>query len=221
MAKEWSWSYSKKKNYDTCPKRHYEVDIQKNYKEDSEQLDWGNAVHSALANACTGKQALPATMNEYQRWIDVVRAAPGILKVEQKLAITRDFQPTEWFSNRAWLRVVVDVLKLHNKSATMLDWKTGKLVHDSIQLAISAQCVFVHFPEIEKVKTRFVWLKEECTTPDVFERRDMARLWTGLLPEINAMEAANKTLTYPPKPGKLCYKWCPVSSCPFHGKSNR
>ncbi len=29
--KEWSWSYSKLKNYEVCPKRHYEVDVLKNY----------------------------------------------------------------------------------------------------------------------------------------------------------------------------------------------
>jgi len=221
MAKEWAWSYSKKKNFDTCPKRHYEVDIQKNFVEDSEQLTWGNSVHAALANACTGKLPLPATMSEYQPWVERVQGGAGTLLVEQKLAITRDFQPCEWFSHKTWLRVVVDILRIDDIVARAIDWKTGKMVHDSIQLALNAQCIFSHYPKVRRIKTEYVWLQEACTTPEVFNRGDMARLWTGLLPEINAMEQAAKTLTYPPKPGKLCFKWCPVSSCPFHGKSNR
>src|SRR5688572_25036351 len=99
MAKEWAWSFSKFKNWVTCPKRHYEIDVQKNYVEDSEQLTWGNTVHKGIAaailhayglpSAGSGRDKvvaapLPESMKSYQRWIDVVRASPGQLLVEQK-----------------------------------------------------------------------------------------------------------------------------------------
>ena len=49
-CKPFSWSWSKLKNFRTCPKRHYHVDIAKDFKEDdSEDLLWGNEVHEALA----------------------------------------------------------------------------------------------------------------------------------------------------------------------------
>lgn len=220
MAKLWSWSYSKKKNYDTCPKRHYEVDIQKNYTESSEQLEWGNAVHKALADACSGKAPLPDTMREYQKWVDVVKGAPGKLLVEQKFAITRDFQSSPYFGQSVWYRGICDVLCLNGNTATALDWKTGKIKHDSIQLMLMAQCIFTFYPEIKQVKTRFIWLQEDCTTPEIWNRDTIMREWVPLLPEIAAMEAASQTLTYPPKPGKLCRSWCPVTSCPFHGKGS-
>ena len=49
-GKPFSWSYSRVKNYRSCPLKHYHVDIKKDYKEDeSEILTWGNEVHGALA----------------------------------------------------------------------------------------------------------------------------------------------------------------------------
>ena len=221
MAKEWAWSYSKKKNFDTCPKRHYEIDILRNFHEESDQLKWGNEVHEALSFACQGKAPLPKSMQDYQRWVDMVRAAPGKLDVEEKFAITRDFQPTAYFANTVWFRGICDVRKTFNDTCTALDWKTGKVKHDSIQLMLMATCIFVHHPEINTVKTRFVWLQEDCTTPEVFHRHTVMNEWTRLLPEIKAMEDASRTLTYPPKPSGLCRKHCVVTSCPFHGKGNR
>lgn len=221
MAKEWSWSFSKKKNYDTCPKRYYEVDVQKNYVEDTEQLKWGNEVHEKLASACLGKSPLPDTMKPYQKWVDLVRRAPGELKVEEKYAITRDFQKTAYFAPNVWYRGICDVLSLHGATATALDWKTGATKHNSIQLMLMASCIFIHYPQIETVKTRFVWLQEDCTTPDVWHRNSIMDEWVNLIPEINAMEQAHKVLNFPPKPSGLCRKYCPVNSCPFWGKGAR
>lgn len=221
MAKEWSWSFSKKKNYDTCPKRHYEIDILKNFTESSEALTQGNEVHNGLAKACAGEIVLPEPMKYLQKWVDLVRAAPGVLKVEEKYAITRDFQKTAYFAPNVWYRGICDVLKLHGTTASALDWKTGAVKHNSVQLMLMATCIFIHYPQIDTVKTRFVWLGEDCTTPEVWHKATVMREWTSLIPEVNAMEAASKSLTYPPKPSGLCRKHCPVNSCPFWGKGQR
>lgn len=236
MAKEWSWSFSKKKNFDTCPKRHYEVDILKNFTESSEALTEGNEVHKALAaavlHACgiptsgSGRdmviaKPLPEPYSYLQKWVDVVATSAGTLKVEEKYAITRDFQKTAYFAPNTWYRGICDTLRLNGTTATALDWKTGKVQHNSVQLMLMATCIFIHYPQIETVKTRFVWLAEDCTTREIWQRSTIMKEWTALLPELATMEQASKTLTYPPKPGALCRKWCPVNSCPFHGKGTR
>lgn len=220
MAKEWAWSYSRKKNFDTCPKRHHEVDVLKNYVEVSEQLTWGNAVHKALADACTGKAPLPATMKSYQARVDEIASPslPGRVVVEQKYAITRDFKPTSYFAPDVWYRGICDVARINGPVAIARDWKTGKVKHDSIQLMLMATCLFVHIPELRRIKTEFVWLQEDCVTPELWDRRTIMQQWTAILPEIVAMEQAYKTLSFPPKPGKLCRRWCPVTSCPYNGK---
>lgn len=213
-----STSYSKIKNYETCPKRYYEIDIAKHFKEDSEALRWGNTLHKALANACSGKVPLPEELKDYQSWIDKVKAGPGELLVEQQFAITKDFQPCEWFGPRAWFRGICDVLRINGSVAMALDWKTGKIQHDSIQLMLMAQCIFTFHPEVKRIGTAFVWLKDNCTTPETFSRDTIRDQWIGVLERIKVLEEASRTMTFEPKPGRLCANWCPVISCPYHGK---
>jgi hypothetical protein len=69
-TKPFAWSYSKLKNFEACPKRHYHVDIAKDFKEaDSEALLWGNRVHKGLAIALeTGR--LGSDLKEYKPWLD-------------------------------------------------------------------------------------------------------------------------------------------------------
>ncbi len=235
MAKEWSWSFSKKKSYDSCPKRYYEVDIQKNFVDDTTQLVWGNEVHKALAQAIlhahgmkatgTGRDRiepapLPETMAQYQYWIDTIGNTKGTVKVEEKYALTRDFQKVGYFDHNVWYRGICDMLmfKRDGKTATALDWKTGKMKHDSTQLMLMATCIFIHYPEVERVNTRFVWLQDGCTSRDVWEKGTIMNEWAPLIPELQGMEKAATTLTYPPRPGGLCKRYCPVTSCVFHGK---
>jgi PD-(D/E)XK nuclease superfamily len=221
--KEWAWSYSKLKNYEECPKRHYEVDIAKTHVEEASTdpdsaLNWGNRVHETIADVLRDKRALPAEMEKFQRWIDVVKAGPGKLFVEQKYAITRAFKPTQYFANDVWYRGIGDVVRIDGPVALAIDWKTGKILEDSVQLMLMAQCLFSHFPQLKKIRSEFVWLKEDCSTPEVYDRQEVARNWVGLMDRVNMLELASKTMNYPPKPGRLCRSYCPVQSCPFYKK---
>ncbi len=224
-AKEWAWSYSKLKNYDQCPKRMYEVDILGNFKENDDDpnspLNWGNRVHKDIATALQNGTPLSDEMKDFQPWVDRVRAGAGKLLVEQKFAITRNFQKTAYFANDVWYRGIGDVVRIAGDLALVLDWKTGKVLEDSVQLMLMAQCLFAHYPELKYVRSEFVWLKDDCTTPELFSRKEVADQWVSLLPRVAAMEAAAQNQTYPPKPGYLCKRYCPVTSCPFHGKGAR
>lgn len=222
--KEWAWSYSKLKNFEDCPKRHYEIDILKRYAEEPKPggpLDVGNKAHDALAKACKGEEPLPVNFSHYQPWVDRVRAGPGELLVEQRYAITRDFRACAYFARDCWYRGIGDVVRIDGPVALILDWKTGKILEDPVQLMLMAQCIFSHYPDVKRVRSEYVWLKEECTSPEVFDRKEVADQWVELLGRVNALEAASKTLTYPPKPSGLCKKYCIVTSCPFFGKGAR
>lgn len=217
--KEWAWSYSKLKNYEQCPKRMYEVDVQKNFQDGGgEALLWGNEVHAKLAAALSKNEPLPPEMKAYEYWVDRVRRGTGILQVEQKYAITRDFQPTTYFANNVWYRGIGDVIRLNDEVALILDWKTGKILEDPVQLMLMAQCLFSHYPKLKAVRSSYVWLKDDCETPELFTREEVAEQWVELLPRVQAMEQSFKDMNFPPLPGRLCANWCPVTSCPFHGK---
>jgi hypothetical protein len=226
--KEWAWSYSKLKNYEVCPKRHYKVDVLKNYDDSvdasgkkNEHIDEGNQAHDALAKACRDALPLPEKFKHYQIWVDRVRSGPGELLVEQKYAITRDFRATTYFGRDVWYRGIGDIVRIDGPVALVLDWKTGKILEDSVQLMLMAQCLFSHFPQLKRVRSEFVWLKDECTTPEVFTRQEIADAWVELLPRVSTLESASKSLTFPPKPGPFCKKYCPVDSCPFWRKGTR
>lgn len=233
--KEWAWSYSKLKNYEECPKKHYEVDLAKTYVESQSDdpdspLNWGNRVHDALKNALKGIEPLSAEMAAYQKWVDAVLAGPGDLYVEQKYALTRQFQKTAYFADDVWYRGIGDVVRIDKpfmskgeryQLALVMDWKTGKILENPVQLMLMAQCLFSHYPSLTHVRSEFVWLKHDCTSPELFTRQEVAGQWVGLLDRVNALENAAKTNTYPPKPGRLCKNHCPVVSCTYHGKGSR
>lgn len=214
-----TWSYSRLKNFEACPKKHYEVDIIKRVTEaESEQLRWGNRVHDAFAKRL-GEQraALPKGMERFEHWADKLVTPPGNIFVENKLALTRDFAACGFFDDGVWFRAVGDAIKINGSVALIVDWKTGKIVEDSVQLALSAACVFAKYPEVKKVRSRFVWLKENAKTDQDFVPEDMPGLWKALWPRIEALEHAHNTTSYPALPGGLCRNWCPVRSCPHNG----
>jgi len=218
--KPFSWSYSRLKNFETCPKRHWHVDINKDAKEeDSEQLQWGNAVHKALADRIANGTPLPIGMERYEDWANRILTGGGNILVEQKLAINKDFGKTTWFGDEAWYRGIGDVIKIVGRVGLIVDWKTGKIIEDSQQLALMAACVFAHFPEVLKVRSVFAWLKEDADTKQDFDRNQMVDMWRNLWPRIEALRNAHTTTSYPAKPGRLCRNWCPVKQCPHNGES--
>jgi hypothetical protein len=218
--KVWSWSYSKLKNFETCPKRHYNVDVAKTYAEDEESgaLAEGNAVHKVLDTAIGKGVPLPQGREYLQKWVDRMRA-PGAEKImtEQKFAITEGLAPTEYFGPEAWYRGQADVIRLNGPVALAVDWKTGKILEDGVQLALMAQCIFSHYQQVQKIRTVFVWLKEDADTRLDITRSDMVRIWADVLPRVARLKAAYDANEFVPRPGYLCRKYCPVVACPHHG----
>jgi len=229
-VKPFSWSYSRLKNYESCPKRHWHMDIQKDVKdEEGEALQWGNAVHKALAERIDKSTPLPKGMGHYEKWVERIiggKGARGNVLVEQQLAIDENFAPTKWFDsdakrsglNNPWYRGIGDVIKIVNSAALVVDWKTGKIVEDSQQLALMAACVFAHHPEVIQVRSEFIWLKDDASSRSDFHRDQMAQMWKKVWPRIEALKYAYETTTFPPKPGFLCKRWCAVKACPYNGK---
>jgi hypothetical protein len=220
MPRPFTWSYSRLKNFENCPKKHYELDIAKNIKEEEgESLLWGNYVHKHMALACGPTRApLPDQLAPYQKYVDRLVTSPGNILVEQKLALMRNFGACEFFAPAVWFRGIGDVIKINGSVALTGDWKTGKILEDSVQLALTAACIFAKFPEVKKIRSVFWWLKEDCETVEDFTPADMPGLWRALWPRIEAMEHAHNTTTYQAKPSGLCKHYCPVTSCPHHGK---
>lgn len=244
FAKPFAWSYSKLKNYETCPRRHFHCDLKRDIVEpESDALKWGNYLHDAMAKAIgtddnaerqhrdrIAQAPLPSDLSRYQPWAARFLAARGLgnkVYVEKRYAITRGFKACDWFAPEAWFRAVVDVevVSADGLVAAAFDWKTGKPVEDSPQLLMTAIAVMMHRPEVQAVRAEFVWLKHmkdaapfDCTDRVAFRRTEIPALWAGLAGRVKNLERAYTERSYPASPGPLCRRWCPVHTCEHHGR---
>jgi hypothetical protein len=221
MAKPFSWSYSKLKNFESCGFRHQQIDLLKAYQEEKgEHLTWGDDVHKKLASNIRDGMPLPKSMEPYQGWCDKFRPGPGVvILVEQKLAFRKDFTLCSYFDNDVWCRVVADATKIVGPVAATVDWKTGKILDDSVQLALVAQAIFSHHPQVQRIRTEFAWLKfGEASSRQDFKREDMAGVWRAFLPRVERLEAAYNSGVYHPTPSGLCRNYCPVAKCEYYKK---
>jgi len=220
-GKEIAFSYSRLKSYEDCPRRYYETQVKRAWPEDrSAQLDWGDAVHKALANALRGTP-LPTEFQIFQSWVDKVNRTPGELLVEEqcKWAITREFKPVPWFAKSVWLRVVADAVKLDSDVALAIDWKTGKSLNaDPVQLTLTSLVLLCLFPQLLAVRSDFIWLQEDSQTTQVLYRHEAPDQWAEIIPRAKLLERATREGDFPPKPNRFCAKYCPVKSCEYWGK---
>ena len=217
MSKQFTASFSKLRNFETCPHKHQQVDLLKRYTETSEQLVWGNRVHEAFENAFKHNRPLPEDMKPWEKWVKIAKRLPGEHLIEEKWALTRDLQPTEYFGPRVWWRGRGDFVALQETTAAILDWKTGGMKHDSDQLVLCALCLFAYHSSLQRIRCTFVWLPDDCPSSDTYTREDVANaLKNGLLDRINALEHAAINNIYPKRPSGLCVRHCPVDCCNFY-----
>jgi hypothetical protein len=222
IKKAFAWSYSQLKAYETCAFQWQQVQLLKNFKGvEGPELLWGNRVHHAIAASLKNGTVLPDEMRPYQSWLDSIRALPGTLYVEQKYAITKAFAPCDYFAPGVWFRGIGDVVVINGSVALCVDWKTGKVLDDPVQLMLMAQLIFSHFPKVKRVQVQFIWLKFDCSSEQIVTRRDIANNWLGLIDRVRAMTEAYETDNFPKNPSGLCRKHCPVRSCQYWGIGSR
>lgn len=222
-----SWSFSRLRDYRSCPRKFNEVVQLKKYPEPkSPELDMGDGLHRAFARRVDQGIALPTTFEHLKEWGDDAAKVMHPFQTtmcEKEIALTRDLKVTGYFDNNVWLRLKIDLVSLYpTKSgaavARVVDYKTGKPNDDIIQLALYAQGVFSMFKEVIAVRAEYWWTQIMDKSHEMFNRDDMKELWAELLPELNAMEAAQKNNDYPARRNGLCKKHCPVWTCEHNGR---
>jgi hypothetical protein len=221
--KSFSWSFSRLKAFEDCPRRYHETMVKKGAwpEESSPMLEFGDAVHKAMAKALRENTPLPTKFKQYQQWVDKVARTEGELLVEDECqwAVTRELRPCAWFAKNVWLRTVADAVKLDDDVALVVDWKTGKSLNgDPVQLLLTSLMAFLQFPTLKCVRSDFIWLQEDSQTTQALYRDEVAGHWANLAPRIARLEAAHVADNFPPMPGRFCRNWCPVKSCEYNGK---
>ena len=209
-----SHSFSAIKMYENCPKRYYHQRVLKEVKDQGgEATIWGERVHKFLEDRLAKATELPQEVARYDPLCQsiVKLAIGGELLVEQQLTLNVALEPTSWFSKDAWMRSIVDVLVIRGDEAIMFDWKTGKRRPDFSQLELFALQVFKHYPEVKRVRTAFVWLKDLSMDHETYTRDNEPELWARLMNKVVRIEKSLETDTWPAKPSGLC-NWCPCKN---------
>lgn len=235
-ARTFSWSFSRLKNYETCPRRYEQVDLLKNIPEGegrSEALERGDEIHEAMHYRVQGSTPLPAHLIYMERWAEKLTRVLHpyqIIQCELKLSTDKYGKPTGYFDKTTWLRGKIDYLRTIPSSKVrdedlghVVDYKTGKppKVWDGTQLAINAYLIFQHYKQVRSVRVDYLWTEYNDTTHEDYTRDQMPELMGQILPRVTAMERAHATGTFEPKPCGLCKDYCPVTACEYYGKGLR
>lgn len=221
LAKAFSWSFSRIKNYETCPRRYHEIDVLKNFKEaKSKELQDGFLVHDAMAKRIADGITLPSNM-PFEKWALYAMQGPGTVGVEEEIAITSEFKPCAYFDKilPVWLRAKIDVLKISGRDAHIIDWKTGQVKPDMTQLMLAALCVMVHYPKVFNIKAELVWLGYNTSTLKEFTVDELVEWWVNQMAKrVKGLKEAHEHNSFPPHQSGLCKRWCVVASCEHCGQ---
>lgn len=213
------WTYSHLESFETCPRRHYHLKVVQDIAEPpSLHVEWGSKVHAAFEAWIMKGEPLPDGMTQWQPLADKLAKLPGEKRCEFKMALDRNFQPTDW--KNSWTRGVVDLLVVHKDRAVIADYKTGKR-KPTEQLDLYAAYTFAHYPQVNIVITAFVWLKDKKIDKKEIHRDEVPMIWSEFLPRVRRLESAFERDSWPERPSGLCRGWCPVTSCKFNSQKNK
>jgi hypothetical protein len=186
---------------------------------ETEEMRWGNEVHKHLENRVKDGTELPESLSHLEGLVRKITKADGEIHTEQQMAINADFQPVSWFAKDAWCRGIVDIGIKQGKRYWVGDYKTGKRRPDSDQLMLFAALSMHHDPDVDTVRTSFIWLRDRKLDTEKFVRDGIPDIWKHFMVKIARLEKAYESDKWIPKPSGLC-GWCPLTKahCEFSKK---
>jgi len=207
-----SHSYSSIKLYENCPLRYFRQRVVKDVvDEGGEASKYGERVHAFLEARLKENALLPQEVAHYESLCAAVEriAHNGELFVEKELVLTDNLTPTTWWEPDAWLRSKLDILVISGNMANVMDWKTGKRNADQFQMQLFAAQVFKHYPEVTRVKTSLVWLKDMTMDTETYYHSGVNTIWAEVMKRIQRINDSLEHDNWPAKPSGLC-RYCPA-----------
>jgi len=225
------WSFSALDKFYKCPRKFWYYDVGKQIKEpENENMRTGFRVHKAMSEFIVNKVPLPPEIERYGDWVTTMITGHPEEKVlaEHKMACTFDLIPCEYFSrkHKVWLRTVADLLVINGANALSVDWKTGAepdgkyedTLPANFQLRLVALTIFLNFPQVQNVESKYVYLPQGTSTKFDMPRSDLKEFIPQVYEMAGGLQRAVRADAWPPHPSGLCKKHCLVVSCQYHGR---
>ena len=218
-----TWSYSSLKTFEQCPKKYFHLKVVKDVKDSgSEATIYGQEVHTAAEEYIRDGVPVPAKFKFVEPTLEALSKIEGEKHCEMKLGlklVEDDYAPCGFFDKEVWWRGIADLVIVQGDTAYSVDYKTSKNAKyaDTKQLDIVAAALFVHFPEVQKIKSAlaFVVSNEFIKKDHYREKRD--EYFASFDPLLDRLEGAMDNGVWNPISGPLC-RFCPVTMCEHNNK---
>lgn len=218
MSKLQAFSFSRLEGYETCPRKFHALTVAKTVKDPpNEFTTFGTEMHKAFKDFLKSNTMLPLHLRQHLPMLNQIKTAPGDHIVEQQIAINATYQPTGWFDDDVYCRVISDLTIMNPPHAVMFDWKSGKMKDGFDQLRLAAAVMFCIAPELETISMHYVWTKNKKVTSDKLTRDEMPGVWANLHPRLIQYQNAFNLDVWEARKGIHC-KYCPVRTCPYNEK---
>jgi hypothetical protein len=202
-----TFSHTALKDYGNCPLQYQHKRILKDIPDvKGDAAIWGERVHKDFELRITEGTPLPEHLMQFE---PVMIKFLGLeTKCEWKMCLNENLKPTEWMAPDAWLRSVIDLYaRLTTTVALVVDYKTGKVRDDFDQLELFALQVFAHEPEVDEVRSTYIWTQGGTLTSATYKREDANKLWEKVIAKIRRVYRSVESDVWPAKPSGLC-NWC-------------
>ena len=216
-----AWSYSSIKTFDQCPKKYFHLKVAKDVKDEGNEASiYGNDAHEAAEHYIKHGTPIPDKFKIMRPVVETLAKFKGEKHTEMKLGVRKTadgFEPCGFFDKDVWYRGIVDLLIVDGWNAHMVDYKTGKNAKyaDMKQLDLMAGAVFVHFPDILRIKSGLAYVVSNEFPKKTHVRTELSQYMGVFQRQLDSLEDANQSGVFNPKSGPLC-GWCPVVNCEHH-----
>jgi CRISPR/Cas system-associated exonuclease Cas4 (RecB family) len=218
-----AWSYSSIKTFDQCPRKYYHLKVLKDVKDSgNEATIYGQEVHKACEDYVKDDVEIPEKFAYVRGVVEAIKRMDGDKHTELKLGVKKvedGYEPCKFLGKDVWWRGIADVVVIRGDTGYSLDYKTSKNARyaDTKQLDLVAAGLFVHFPQLKKVKSGllFVVSNEFIHKEHFVEQRD--DYFDTFKDELDRLDTAEVSGVWNAKTGPLC-KFCPVTRCEHNRK---
>lgn len=215
-----SWSFSRLKNYRTCPLKAKFAYIDKLKEPTNDAMARGSHIHKLAEQYVLGSiKRLPKELklfdDEFKAVKKAIKNKEIMVFAESQAAFDNKWKVCDWFGAAVYCRMVLDLVYYKIKepeTVYIIDYKTGKIREENLeQLDLYALGIFLKFPLAQKVVAEFWYLdqdsQEAWVSVEYTRDKDLKRLqkyWDKeVKPYLNDR-------TFAPRPNALC-GWCNFS----------
>lgn len=217
------WTFSKIKEFDTCPRKYEGSYVTKEVVfSDTEATIYGKELHLACEEFIRDGKPLDPRFGWMLERLETLNKIPGEKHCELKMGIKKEdgrLVACEFFDPDYWFRGIADLVIVDGAKGWVIDYKTGKSAKyaDLKQIALMSAAMFLKFPQLEKVKGALFFVVANELVKAEYTRENALSIFADLNALLTQREVAYETGVFNEKPNGLCRRYCGVLSCPNNG----